>query len=307
MLILRSSAKLNLYLEVLNLRKDKFHNINTIFERISLSDKIILKARRDNKINISCNNPSIPLDSTNLCYRSAKLLQDKFNISSGVDIKIIKRIPIGAGLGGGSSNAACTLLGLNKLWKLRLSKNKLINLAKKVGSDVSFFVYDTPFAKGAGRGDIIRPLTGLKGIRLWHILLVPKLFVSTPLIYKKWDACRQACLAGRPACRTGRQGFSRLTKPRYNVKILTLAIRKKDLSRIGSVLFNSLEEITLKLSPEARKALRMLEKLGLKSILMSGSGPAIFGIVSSRKEAVTLSRQLGREQKNFQVFIAKTC
>ena len=114
-LALDSYAKLNLYLEVLGRREDNYHNINTLFERISLSDKITLKPRRDNKIKIICSNPDVPEDDTNLCYRSVRLLQDSFGIERGLDIKIIKRIPVSAGLGGGSGNAAAVLVGLGIL------------------------------------------------------------------------------------------------------------------------------------------------------------------------------------------------
>src|SRR3989338_1774525 len=103
MLTFNSYAKINLYLEVLNKRKDNYHNIKTIFERIGLADKIILKSRPDKKINITCNASGVPQGRSNLAWRSARLLQDSFNIDKGVDIKIIKRIPVGSGLGGGSS------------------------------------------------------------------------------------------------------------------------------------------------------------------------------------------------------------
>jgi 4-diphosphocytidyl-2-C-methyl-D-erythritol kinase len=135
-----SYAKLNLYLEVLNKRKDGFHNIRTIFERISLCDKIFLKSRPDGKIRITSPSKEIPKDKTNLAFKSAKILKSALNIKEGVEIKIIKNIPVSAGLGGGSSNAAATLLGLNKLWGLNLSKKRLVSFAKEIGSDVPFFI-----------------------------------------------------------------------------------------------------------------------------------------------------------------------
>lgn len=150
-MLVKSYAKLNLYLEVLKLRKDNYHSIKTIFERIDLCDKIILKTRRDKKIRVICASKDVPRNRTNLAYRSAKLLQDKFKLDRGVDIKIIKRIPVGAGLGGGSSNAAFTLLGLNRLWKLRLGQKELARYARKIGSDVAFFIYDYHYALGVCR------------------------------------------------------------------------------------------------------------------------------------------------------------
>lgn len=290
-LTLNSYAKLNLYLEVLNKRKDNYHNIKTIFERIDLADKIILKSRRDKKINITCNVTAVPRDNTNLAWRSAKLLQDSFNIDKGVDIKIIKRIPVGSGLGGGSSNAASVLLGLNKLWKLNLAENKLAGLAGKLGCDVPFFIYNSPFALGEARGDKIKPLKALYSVRLWHILVVPNIEVSTASIYKRWDKYFKTF---------------KLTVPRYNVNIMNLALKKGNFPLIGDALFNSLEPVTAALYPQIDAIKERLIQLGVKSILMSGSGPAVFGIVSSRKEALSLYGQLKTDSSFGEVFVSRT-
>ena len=291
-MIVDSCAKLNLYLEVLNKRKDGYHNINTIFERIGLSDKIILKPRRDNKIKIICSSPLVPKGKTNLAYRSAKLLQDSFLVKKGVNIEIKKRIPVGAGLGGGSSNAAAVLTGLNKFWGLRLGQNKLIKLAASIGSDVPFFIYDSPFALGSGRGEKIKPLKALDSVKLWHVLAVPKIEVLTPVIYKQWDSKRNL-LRG-------------LTSPPRGVKILTSALKESDLSLIAKSLLNSLERVTSGLYPEVARIKERFICLGLKAVLMSGSGPAVFAIVPSRKEAVSLCRQLKEENKFWQVFASQT-
>jgi 4-diphosphocytidyl-2-C-methyl-D-erythritol kinase len=293
-LFFHSYAKLNLYLEVLDKRKDRYHNIKSLFERIDLCDKIILKSYPPKKIKVVCNAPGIPKDSSkNLAYRSARLLQRSLNVDKGAYIKIIKRIPPAAGLGGGSSNAAAVLIGLNKLWRLNLSQKRLLAFAKEMGCDVPFFIYNTSFAKARGRGDIIKPLKALNKIKLWHILAVPQNKVSTARIYKEWDRLR-----------------IKLTKPKYNVRILNLALRKKDLVLLGEVLFNSLEQVSAKLYPRIGCMRLELMRLGLKSILMSGSGPAVFGIVSSKKEAVSLSRQLkaglGKENNSCQIFVTRT-
>ncbi len=290
-LTFNSYAKLNLYLEVLNKRKDNYHNIKTIFERIDLADKIILKSRRDKEIKVTCNVTAVPRDNTNLAWRSAKLLQDSFNIDKGVDIKIIKRIPVGSGLGGGSSNAASVLLGLNKLWKLNLAQNKLAGLAGKLGCDVPFFIYNSPFALGEARGDKIKPLKALYSVRLWHILVVPNIEVSTASIYKRWDKYFKTF---------------KLTVPRYNVNIINLALKKGNFPLIGDALFNSLEPVTAVLYPQIDAIKERLIQLGVKSILMSGSGPAVFGIVSSRKEALSLYGQLKTDSSFCEVFVSRT-
>lgn len=283
---IKSYAKLNLYLKVLNQRKDKFHNIITVFERIDLADDITLIARSDNKIRLKCNIPKLPTDENNLAYKAAKLLQDSLRVKKGVDISLIKHIPVSAGLGGGSSNAAVIIKGLNRLWGLRLSQEKLANLGRKIGADVPFFIYDCRFAYGTGRGDRIKPLA-FKNIKLWHILVVPQVKVSTPLIYQKWDELR-------------------LTIPKDNAKINYFTLKKQGLPLLKNILLNNLEPVTSKLCPQIKIIKETLSNLGVKSILMSGSGPAVLGIVSSKKEAVSLCEQLGKTNRTWQTFVTTT-
>ncbi len=308
-LTLNSYAKVNLYLSVLNQRKDGYHNLKTLFERIDLADKITLKSRPDKKITLTCNIKTLPRGNANLAWQAAKLLRDKFNTGKGVDIKIIKRIPVGSGMGGGSSNAASVLMGLNKLWGLKLPKTKLSELGAKLGCDVPFFVYNTPFALGEGRGDKIKPLKGLDRVKFWHIIAVPKIKVSTPLIYKKWDEYLKTFKL-TPLSRCGilhkNTCVAALTIPRYNVNILTSALSKKDLSLVSGALFNSLEQVTLKLYPLITAVKEKLIRMGVRPILMSGSGPTVFGVVSSRKEALSLSRQLKTNSSSVQVFVSRT-
>lgn len=287
-----SYAKLNLYLAVLNKRKDNYHNIETIFEKIDLCDKIIFSNRPDKKITIACDSADIPLNGSNLAYKAARLLQNSFKSDKGVDIRIIKRIPAGSGLGGGSSNAASVLKGLNKLWGLGLSRKRLVAYAKKIGADVPFFIYDTSFAQGFGRGDEIRQLKRLKQRKFWHILVVPKLKVSTPLIYRKWDSY-------------SRRDRSVLTMPEDNVNILCLALRKNNFSLLGQSLFNGLERIAAGIYPEIKQIRERFFDLGLRAILMSGSGSAVFGLARSRKEAISLGGKL-RRNRIWQVFVTRT-
>ena len=287
-MILRSPAKLNLYLKILRKRKDGYHNLKTIFERINLCDTIVLRLRRDGKIIIRCNNPRVPGGEKNIAFAAARLLQKSFKVKYGAEIEIRKRIPVGAGLGGGSSNAASVLLGLNKLWSLSLARRSLLALGEKLGSDVPFFIYEKPFAEGSGRGQKIRLLPMLKKIRLWHVLAVPRVEVLTAEIYKKWDSNRRTPLLLNIK-KIERAG---LTIPEYDVKILTSALKTGALTLLSQLLFNDLEKITLKAYPGAKKIKERLEDLGPKAILMSGSGPAVFAVVSSRKEALSLSRKL---------------
>lgn len=287
-LVLKSFAKLNLYLEVLNKRKDGYHNIMTVFERINLADNIILKPAKDGKIRISSSNADVPEDETNLCFRAAKLLQDEFCPERGIDIRIIKRIPVGAGMGGGSGNAAAVLKGLNRLWRLGLKRNKLAKLAEGIGCDVPFFVYDASFAKAGGRGDKIKPIEELKELRIWHVIIMPEIKVSTPHIYREWDR------------------LSRLTAPKYDVNILISALKGKRLSLLRDSLYNGLEQVTFQLYPEVRRIKKTLVSLGVEPVLMSGSGPAVFGILASKKDALLIMRKLAGRHLPWRVFTAST-
>lgn len=292
---IQSYAKLNLFLEVKSKRKDGFHPLVTLFEKIDLSDTIILRPRVDGAIKIICAHPGVPSDKRNLCFRSAELLKKACRVKEGVTIKIVKRIPVGAGLGGGSSNAAAALEGLNRLWKLNLSMPILRSLSKQIGSDVAFFTHRNSFALGVGRGDIIQELNSLKDIRLWHILVVPKIRVLTHRVYQKWDYFSRI-----------KNKNVRLTKPKYDVRLLTSSLRRKAGVCAGEYLYNGLEPVTTYLYPEVRRVKEKLSQMGVKSILMSGSGPAVFGIVSSKKEALALSAQLQRERHSWRVFVTRT-
>jgi len=290
---LKSYAKLNLYLKVRSLRRDNYHNIETLFERIDLCDEIILNPRRDNKIGVSSNVRDLPKMNGNLAYRAARLLREECGLKKGVDIRIVKRIPLGSGMGGGSSNAATVLLGLNKLWNLHLSQVKLANLAKKVGADVPFFIYRVPFALGSGRGEKIKVLKKLNSLRYWHVVVTPRIKVPTPRIYAGWDLHNKSQKAA-------------LTSIRDNAKMKPSALRKRELFSVTQALGNDLEPITCSLYSEVLKVRRELKGLGVKIVSMSGSGPTVFGVASSKKEAVGLYRKLSKEKKPWQVFVACT-
>jgi 4-diphosphocytidyl-2-C-methyl-D-erythritol kinase len=290
-----SYAKLNLHLNILGKRKDNYHDIETLFERISLSDKIILKILPDGEIKVSSNLPGLPQDDSNLAFKAARILQKAYGIGKGVDIRIIKRIPVGSGMGGGSSNAAAVLSGLNKLWGLNVGRQKLVNLAKKIGADAPFFIYNSPFALGKGRGDRITPLRALNKLKFWHVIIVPRISVSTPFIYRKWDKLKVSSRALTQA----------LTMGKNNVNILSSALKKNNLSLIEKAIFNGLEQVTASVYGQIGKIKEELARLGQRAVLMSGSGPTVFCFVSSRKEGQRLYAQL-KKNRFWQVFVAHT-
>jgi 4-diphosphocytidyl-2-C-methyl-D-erythritol kinase len=287
-LVIKSFAKINLYLQVLNKRKDNFHNLHTLFCRLDLADTLIFKKRKDGLIKLICSSGKVPKDRTNLCYRAAALLKQEYKLGYGIQIELKKRIPVGAGLGGGSSDAAGVLLGLNAFWDLNLSKTELVRLAAKLGSDVPFFIYNAKFALGTGRGDKIKPLNSLEGLKLWFILIYPDFKVSTPLIYRKFDA------------------FSRLTMPTGNVKILISELLKKGKAVDASCFFNSLEAVTSTLYPAVKQVKKAFFGMGLDKVMMSGSGPAVFALCDNYGQARNLRNKLRKQYKSWQVFAVST-
>ncbi len=288
---LLSPAKLNLFLKVLNKRSDGFHNISTVFERIDLSDEILLRLNPSGAIRVDCAHPQVPRGPKNLVHRAAKLLRDDFRIKEGVDIHIKKNIPVAAGLGGGSGNAATALKGLNELWKLRLSRSQLLSYARRLGSDVAFFLYDCPWALGTQRGDFIQKLD--VKTKLWHVLVVPRVKIYSGEAY------------GGLGLKPGRGAPRKmLTKRNDNVSIFIHHLRRSDVAQIGQGLVNDLEKVVLLISPQLAKLEQRLKSLDTKGVMVSGSGPCVFAITETRQQAKDIQRILsGRYSR---VFVAKT-
>ncbi len=277
-------AKLNLSLAILGRRSDGFHELETLFERIDLHDELMFSQAPEGVIRVSCDDLRVPCDGRNLVDKVARLLMDGERVSKGASIVIKKRIPVAAGLAGGSSNAATTLAGLNKLWNLGLSRAKLVTYAAKAGSDVAFFLYDTPFAWGRGRGEIVEPLD-IK-TKLWHFLIVPKAPVLTKDVY----GCYAAMHAG-------------LTKCKADDTIIR-SLKKNDPVAVAKALSNDLEAPILKLKPHLGK---LKYRVGCQDVLgvsFSGSGPSVYAVVSCEKEALRLKQVFERTYS--QVFAVRT-
>lgn len=288
-LTVRAPAKLNLVLDCLGKRPDGFHELRTVFERIDLSDRITLTARNDNKVRVKCANPQVPKGPQNLVVKAARLLQLERGVTRGVTIAIDKKIPVAAGLAGGSSNAAAVLLGLNRLWNLKLSRAQLAAYAAGLGSDVAFFIYDTPYALGEGRGEKIRPLP--VRAKLWHVLVTPRFKMLTKGVFGR--------LAGL------RQGANlRLTKKKDNVNILLPYLRKNMPSGIGRALANDLEPAILSLRPDFVRLKEKLSAAGALGVCFSGSGPSVFALARSKAHAGQIKARFDRRYS--QVYVVST-
>ncbi len=185
---LLAPAKINLSFEIKGRRVDGFHEIETLMAPISLADQLTLQRREDGEIRFSCDDPSLPAGADNLVVRAANLFRETTAISCGIAIELEKRIPHGAGLGGGSSDAASTLLGLNELFEADLEQGDLLRLAAQIGSDVPFFIVQSA-AICRGRGEVVSPISLVSSFRL--LLLKPDFGVPTPWAYGRWKESRE--------------------------------------------------------------------------------------------------------------------
>jgi len=254
-----SFAKVNLFLELLGKRGDGFWEIETIFQTISLSDILTFEVIEKDTISFSCNWKELE-NEENLVIKAARKLQRVGKIRKGVKISLQKRIPLGAGLGGGSSNAALTLKVLNTLWEVNVGKQELHEMAASLGSDVSFFLTGGT-CLGKGRGEII---TSLPSLPAWKIFLIfPPFLVYTKDVYA--DA--------------------RLPEIHLSSKPMQNAIKSKDRGGILANLFNRLEETVFRNYPQLKAWREELQSLGFRNTLMSGSGPTLFGFLSGAEEA----------------------
>ena len=274
-LIAEAHAKINLHLEVLGFRSDGFHELAMVMQSINLSDQLKMIKRADNNINLKSNNIEISNGEDNLIIKAAKLLRNKVdNTELGVDIELEKNIPIGAGLAGGSTDAAATLLGLNKLWKLNLKTEELEILSKEIGSDIPFCI-----SGGRqicfGRGEILEKLK-FDQIQLGLILVKdPSIQVSTPVAYKKYKE----------------QFGNSYLKNDKDFEIKRNFIRSNDWSDQSlfykrEEIHNDLQKCVLPMTPEVEKSFNILSRLpNARLVSMSGSGPSCFALFQNFDQA----------------------
>ncbi|MDF2607839.1 MAG: ipk [Bacillales bacterium] len=252
----KASAKINLSLDVLYKRDDGYHEVEMVMTTVDLADRIELVELSVDDIRIASRNRYVPDDQRNLAYQAARLLKDKFEIKKGVRITIDKVIPVAAGLAGGSSDAAATLRGLNRLWNLGLTLDELAELGASIGSDVSFCVYGgTAIARG--RGEKIEHIPSPPSC--WVVLAKPVIGVSTADVYKNLVV-------------------ENIEHP--NTTAIVSAIKQGDFEGICNNLGNVLESVTLNAHPEVLVIKEQMKKFGADAVLMSGSGPTVFGLVS---------------------------
>ena len=282
-LTLRAFAKINLTLRVLEKRADGYHNLDSIFQTVSLHDTLEASLIDDPHAVLSCNDYSLAVNETNLVMRAARALQDRFAVKKGARIRLQKRIPLQAGLGGGSADAAITLLMLAKLWELNCSRDELIAVGSQLGADVPFFFYGGT-ARATGTGEQIETLKDIEPRFL--LILKPNANISTVDAYRALDQ-------------------RSLTSPNSK-SILSLSPATPDFDQIDLAnLTNDFEAVVFDLEPEIRRAKSALLKAGADATLMAGSGSAVFGVFGSEDAQRRAMQAIGLET-GWRVFPCKT-
>ena len=263
-------AKLNLYLEILGRRPDGYHELESLMVTVDLHDHLDVRDDHSGQLTFSCDDPSLPTNSANLVVRAAERLRAEAGVERGATLSLRKTIPSQAGLAGGSSDAAATLVALDRLWNLRTSPEQLESLAAEIGSDVAFFL-KAPAAICRGRGERVESISPINPLHF--VLVQPPFGVSTADVYR---------------------GLTPPPKPRSSHEVVQ-ALREKDIEALGRTLFNRLQPVAESIEPRLKTIREALEdtKTLLDGHLMSGSGSAFFGLCRDEHAAGHAARTLG--------------
>ncbi len=259
---LKSRAKINLSLDVLKKREDGYHEVQMIMQQIDLYDRILLRERKDNKIQVISNCEFIPKDSGNIAYQAALKMRNHCKSPYGLDIHIEKNIPVAAGLAGGSSNAAAVIKGLNEFWNLKLTTKELMEIGVTIGADVPFCIMGGA-AYAEGIGEKLTPITGLKNV--WMVIAKPAISVSTAEVYGQLDLSK---LLDRP-----------------NTIELLETIETGDVTILSKNMRNVLESVTENKHPVIKEIKNKMMEFNALGSMMSGSGPTVFGIYKNYERA----------------------
>lgn len=282
---LPSYAKINLTLRVHGRRTDGYHEIETVFQTVTLHDELTFERAEHEQVELTCGDApaDIPRDETNLVYRAAVALGERFAVTRGARVELRKKIPSGGGLGGGSSNAAVALVGLARLWEIEADRVTLARIGASLGADVPFFLTGGT-ALGTGRGTDILPLPDAPQAHL--LVVAPNVKVSTAEAYKALDA---------PA----------LTKPISPVNLTVSRTQAEISGSLHAALVNDFERVVYRLHPEIERARDALRASGASGALLSGSGASVFGLFDSVEDCVRAQASLTVEA-GWRVFACTT-
>ena len=275
MLTLKAYAKINLGLHILRLREDGYHELETVFHRIDLFDEVTLGL--SDTLSIECIPAGLPTDERNLCYRAAQLLRRHLARDNGVHIRLRKNIPAGAGLGGGSSDAAASLLGLNRLWRANVPFERLRSIALELGSDVPYFLKGGS-ACATGRGEILDYFD--LHVPHWIVVVYPNVVISTAWAYRHLGE------VPRP------KAAHRFGASHISLKDIVLNVMH-DPRRLGNLLRNDFEPLVLGTYQPVDRIKRVLEDAGAGLARLSGSGSAVYGLFPDEGKARSAAKLFG--------------
>lgn len=267
----QSYAKINLYLDVVGKRPDGYHDIETIFQTVSLADRLMFE-ERPGRLTMECSGADLDCGPTNLVLRAAALLKERAGDVGGVHVLLDKRIPVAAGLAGGSGNAAATLVALNDLWELGLTTTDLEELALELGSDVPYCLRGGTVA-ATGRGEVMTPLNPIP--ETWFVLVHPAIQVSTAEVY------------GGLRIESGSERAAGEFSLRFDT-----AIRGLQSGSWSECVFNAMEPFVFEKHPVLGDIKTRLLEAGCPAAAMSGSGPTLFGVCTSQPHARTVAERL---------------
>ncbi|MFC4620359.1 4-(cytidine 5'-diphospho)-2-C-methyl-D-erythritol kinase [Camelliibacillus cellulosilyticus] len=267
-IIEKAPAKINLALDVLGKRADGYHELKMVMTTVDLADYIECQEVDNDEIIIRSSAPFVPEDARNFAYKAAQVIKKKYGIKNGVAIKINKEIPVAAGLAGGSSDAAAAIRALNRLWALGMTERDMMALGAEIGSDIPFCVRGGT-ALATGRGEVIEPLPAPPPC--WVVLAKPALSVSTADTFHALD-------------------LSQIVHP--DVDGMVQAVIKQDYDRICHGLGNVLESVTMRRHDEVGRIKDVMARMGADGVLMSGSGPTVFGLTQYESRASRLYNSL---------------
>lgn len=263
---IKAYAKINLGLDVIRRRADGYHEVKMIMQNVDLYDELIIEKNSSSGIVISTNKDFLPVNEDNLVYKAVKLLFDEFNITDGIDIKLIKNIPVAAGMAGGSTDAAATLKAVNQLWNLGLSETELMERGVKIGADIPYCIMGGT-AVSEGIGEILTRIENCPDCTV--LIAKPPVGVSTKYVYQNLK-------------------IDELSHP--DIDAIIDGIRNNNLQKIADNLGNVLETVTISLHPVIEDIKKYMIDSGALASLMSGSGPTVFGLFDDKEKAEECAR-----------------
>ena len=281
MVTVEANAKINLTLDILGKRPDGFHEVAMVMQSIGLHDTLTME-KTDGEIALSINVPWLKADEKNLAWRAAELVRQEYGLTGAVRMELTKRIPIAAGLAGGSADAAAVLKGMNELYNLQMSEARLCELGAKLGSDIPFCLMGGTML-ATGRGEVLTRLADMP--ETWVVLAKPRISVSTAWAYQNYDEQGAECHPDNEAIKK--------------------AIARGNRKAVAGLLCNVLESVTIKKYDVIADYKQMMLDKGAMASMMSGSGPTVFGLARNREQAEAIANVL-RQNTNADVFVTRT-